>query len=63
MTKRTGWTYLIGLAWLGSLAILWANIANLIPNHAVSLSISIIMIVIAAGVSLTGLYLLKKKRY
>ncbi|MEN1939394.1 hypothetical protein AAIE21_28860 [Paenibacillus sp. 102] len=63
MTKKTGWSYLIGLTWLASIALLWANLANLIPNQIVSLSVSIVMIIIAAGASLTGLYRLKKKEY
>ncbi|MBJ8031901.1 hypothetical protein [Bacillus cereus group sp. N21] len=63
MTKKTGWSYLVGLASLASIALLWANLANLIPNQVVSLSVSIVMIVIAAGASLTGLYRLKKKKY
>ncbi|EPC8411518.1 hypothetical protein [Bacillus cereus] len=63
MTKKTGWTSLIGLVWLATIALLWTNFANLIPNKVASLSIFIIMIVIAAGASLTGLYRLKKKKY
>ncbi|MEE3947772.1 Uncharacterized protein BCZB5J_02260 [Bacillus cereus] len=63
MTKKTGWTSLIGLVWLTTIALLWTNFANLIPNKVASLSIFIIMIVIAAGASLTGLYRLKKKKY
>ncbi|MBW3496366.1 hypothetical protein [Bacillus sp. FDAARGOS_1420] len=63
MTKKTGWTSLIGLVWLATIALLWTNFAKLIPNKVDSLSIFIIMIVIAAGASLTGLYRLKKKKY
>ncbi|HHT7239508.1 MULTISPECIES: hypothetical protein [Bacillus] len=63
MTKKTGWTSLIGLVWLATIALLWTNFAKLIPNTVASLSIFIIMIVIATGASLTGLYRLKKKKY
>jgi len=60
MAKRTGWTYLIGLLWLGTLAIIVANTAKLIPSHVVSSRIFIVAIVIGFGANLTGLYLLKK---
>jgi len=63
MAKKTGWSYIIGLTWLTSIALLWANLANLIPNQVASLSFFIVMTVIALGASLTGLYLLKKKKY
>ncbi|MCI0768211.1 hypothetical protein [Bacillus sp. TL12] len=63
MTKKTGWNYIIGLAWLSTISLLWANSARLIPNKIVALSISIVMIIIAAGASLIGLYRLKKKKY
>ncbi|MGR5967859.1 hypothetical protein ACT7C1_04360 [Bacillus paranthracis] len=63
MTKKTGWTSLIGLVWLATIALLWTNFAKLIPNQVASLSIFIVMTVIAAGASLTGLYRLKKKKY
>ncbi|MGF9966267.1 hypothetical protein [Bacillus rhizoplanae] len=63
MAKKTGWSYLVGLAWLASIALLWANLAKLIPNQVASLSIFIVMTVIALGASLTGLYRLKKKKY
>ncbi|WP_242223420.1 hypothetical protein [Bacillus cereus group sp. BfR-BA-01380] len=63
MAKKTSWSYIVGLTWLASISLLWANLANLIPNQVASLSISIIMIVITMGASLTGLYLLKKKKY
>ncbi|WP_410985720.1 hypothetical protein [Bacillus cereus] len=63
MAKKTGWSYIVGLTSLASIALLWANLANLIPNQVVSLSVSIVMTVIAAGASLTGLYRLKKKKY
>ncbi|WP_410984981.1 hypothetical protein [Bacillus cereus] len=63
MAKITGWSYIIGLTWLASIALLWANLAKLIPNQVASLSIFIVMIVIALGASLTGLYRLKKKKY
>ncbi|MBC6974855.1 hypothetical protein H9I32_21415 [Bacillus sp. Xin] len=63
MTKKTGWNYIIGLAWLSTISLLWANSARLIPNEIVALSISIVMIIIAAGASIIGLYRLKKKKY
>ncbi|MED1303876.1 hypothetical protein BK704_00010 [[Bacillus thuringiensis] serovar konkukian] len=63
MTKKAGWTSVIGLVWLATIALLWTNFAKLIPNQVVSLSIFIVMIVIATGASLTGLYRLKKKKY
>ncbi|WP_020062597.1 hypothetical protein [Bacillus sp. 123MFChir2] len=63
MAKKTSWSYIVGLTWLATITLLWANFAYLIPNKVVSLSVSIIMIVIATGASLTGLYRLKKKKY
>ncbi|MBJ8025529.1 hypothetical protein [Bacillus cereus] len=56
MTKKTGWTSLIRLVWLATITLLWTNFAKLIPNKVASLNIFIIMIVIATGASLTGLY-------
>lgn len=61
--KKTGWIRLIGLVWLATIALLWTNLAKLIPNQVVSLSIFIVMIVIVLGASLTGLYRFKKKKY
>ncbi|MGG0762974.1 hypothetical protein [Bacillus paramycoides] len=63
MDKKSGWFYIIGLTWLASIALLWANLAKLIPNQVASLSIFIVMTVIALGASLMGLYRLKKKKY
>ncbi|MBY0598752.1 hypothetical protein [Bacillus bingmayongensis] len=60
MAKRTDWTYLIGLLWLGTFALIAANTAKLIPNHVVSSRIFIVAIIIGFGANLTGLYLLKK---
>ncbi|WP_028401298.1 hypothetical protein [Ectobacillus panaciterrae] len=60
MAKRTGWTYLLMLTWLSALVSLLLPFTKLIPNQSMSLGISIIGMVIGAGASLTGLYLLKK---
>jgi len=63
MTKRTSWSYIIGLTWLATITLLGANFNHSIPNKVVSLSVSIFIITIATGASLIGLYRLKKKKY
>ncbi|PGZ97948.1 hypothetical protein COE51_12615 [Bacillus pseudomycoides] len=62
MRKKTGWTNLIGLVWLGTFGALLSACAKLIPNTTVSFGILAVGIVITFGASLTGLSLLRKNR-
>ncbi|SFD40267.1 hypothetical protein SAMN04488168_13725 [Bacillus sp. 491mf] len=63
MAKKTNWLQIVGLTWLATIILLSTDIINLIPNQVVSLSVSVVIGVIALGANLTGLYLLKKKKY
>ncbi|HGH1673369.1 hypothetical protein SAMN04487920_1602 [Bacillus mycoides] len=63
MAKKTNWLYIVGLTWLTTIILLSTDLIDLIPNQVVSLSVSVVIGVIAIGANLTGLYLLKKKKY
>jgi hypothetical protein len=60
--KKTGWTNLIWLIWLGTFGALLSACAKLIPNNIVSSGILAVGIIITFGASLTGLYALRKNR-
>ncbi|MCR8861198.1 hypothetical protein NSQ40_29360 [Bacillus sp. FSL K6-6038] len=63
MAKKTNWLYIVGLTWLATIILLSTDLIDLIPNQAVSLRVSFVIGIIALGANLTGLYLLKKKKY
>ncbi|MEI4831649.1 hypothetical protein WAX78_19670 [Bacillus sp. FJAT-53711] len=62
MTKKTGWTNLIGLVWLATIGALLSVCSKLIPNNIVSLGILASGTIITFGAALTGLSLLRKNR-